>query len=102
VLCHLLEHDAHAERAEAPSAVFFRRTKRPETGGLRLRRETAVVLFRNFGRVGIEPCFDGKDLVADKAVNLLAKKQELLGKLESGKAVHCGEVETIGGERRKA
>jgi hypothetical protein len=33
---------------------------------------------------------------------LLAKEQELLGELESGKAVHCGEVETTGGDRRKA
>ena len=59
-------------------------------------------MFRNFGCVGIEPCFQGKDLVADKAVHLLAKEQELLGELESGKAVHCGEVETTADERRKA
>jgi hypothetical protein len=44
----------------------------------------------------------GEGLVADEAVNLLAKEHELVGKLESGEAVHCGEVKTTGGERRKA
>jgi hypothetical protein len=44
----------------------------------------------------------GKDLVADEAADLLAQEQKLIGKLEPGKAVHCGEVKTTGGERRKA
>ena len=35
-------------------------------------------------------------------MHLLAKKQELLGNLESGKAVHYGEVKTTADERRKA
>jgi hypothetical protein len=77
---------------------------RRDTRGRRssFRRETAVVFFGNISRVRIEPCLEGKDLVADEAVNLLAKEPELVGKLESGEAVHCGEVKTTGGERRKA
>ena len=85
-----------------PSAIFFRCAETPEAGGLRFCRETAVVFFGNISRVRIEPCLEGKDLVADEAVNLLAKEPELVGKLESGEAVHCGEVKTTGGERRKA
>ena len=86
--------------APPPYSSGAPRLQRPEA--FVFPAETAVVFFRNFGCVGIEPCFKGKDLVADKAVHLLAKEQELLGKLESGKAVHYGEVKTTGGEQRKA
>ena len=105
MLRHLLEHDAHAEGTEAPSAVFFRRAEAPETGRLRLRRKAAVVLLGNLGRVGVEPCLEGKNLVAHEAAHLLAQEQKLIGKLEPGEEVHNQQskvVKTTSGKWRQA
>src|SRR5262249_10973146 len=80
----------HAERVEATAAVFLRRAKRPESGGLRLAREALEVLIGNAGRIRIEPLFERNDLLADEASNLLAEPAQLVRHGESGKQRHWG------------
>src|SRR5262245_41252448 len=88
MLGHLLEHDTHAERVEAAAAVLLRRAQRPESGRLRLARETLEVLVGYAGRVGIKPLLERNDLLADEPSNLLAEPAQLVRHRESGKQRH--------------
>src|SRR5204863_9179559 len=76
--------DAHAEGVETAATVLLRRRQRPETGGLRLGRQTFPVLFGEARGVGIEALLERDDLLADEATDLFAQDAQLVGQREAG------------------